>query len=536
MTNGMYDQGRKRQFYQIINAFVPGQTYNYSTSFSRESRSGRRRANLTVRTIKLKNARSEENKNDDIIFWSGNRIKKRIREGTGISDDVHSLKLIRLDEHPDAGIKVEFGVYPRTYILRQGEKVFITWTAPDVSTTQGEISQAQFVFCNSDAIDDNKAIHTFRVEGKDLVELAYSDQASWLDQRILMNDQLYPIALGYKNNPESFQQIRAEYEKYSSGWKFKPILSSSKVVFSPVNMSDVHYPMIDSKIDVIYYLLKQKGIDKVDIKGQLKYLMDSNILEKASTEEIPGILNGFMAAFLDDGKRQAKVIVDNWEYINSEELKEKYKLSKLENLSSKKIKRHESEPYLKEYGINSVAYLEPVECVEMCIGWTSGKFDPGTNDGQAILHGIRASVKGKDISYDPYDKDWSILYHIVDSEGLLFRFKENLDFDARHTFAHLLLKVLPEFCGIEEGSLSEQIFEKDPSILIYSREPGEFRTYGIKHVFDNSLQDLLESAKDFIECPFDNDKKDGCYYCLHKPVGCEYFNLHLDKSSLNGIW
>jgi len=105
-----------------------------------------------------------------------------------------------------------------------------------------------------------------------------------------------------------------------------------------------------------------------------------------------------------------------------------------------------------------------------------------------------------------------------------------LDFETKHTVAHLLMKVLPEFSGVDEGQLSEEIFEGN-AILIYSREPGEFKTYGLKHVFDNSLQELLESAKDFTECPFESSDQ-GCYFCLHKAVGCDTFNTRLSKTRL----
>ena len=520
------DSGKKRQFYQILSAFIPGQTYNYSPVLN-----NRGNPSLTVRTVKIKNGLSAEGKEGDISFWSEPKIRERIGKYSGLPPQEQKLNFIGLDNNPYAEVGIEFDIYPLSFLAQKGSQTFIVW---DTAVSEWErIAQAQFVFCDPNSSNE-PVIYQFRIKGYENIELARPDEANWANQRIIINGHDdFPLSSKYSYYND-FSRIKTEYENNPSSWEFKPILSNAKVVFSPVHMYDVYYPKIDNPKELVYWLLEQKGIKSDEIRAEkfLYYLLSHPDLgTKQTNKDFPVMIS---ENYKGKQNTVATNTIEALGKLSDPKIKEQYKLHKLEAKSAKKTKIGSEHHALKQYKIASVSYLEPLQCIEMCIGWVTGKLEPGTGDGQAPLHRIKVQTEGKDIVQDQTNRSWNILYDITDSEGLFFRLEGNPGFQATHTFAHLLMKTLPEFCGIDESELYEQIFEVDGAFLIYSREPGEFRTYGLKHVFDNALPEVLEAASDFIECPFE-DSHSGCYYCLHKPIGCEWFNLQLNKTLLKSF-
>ena len=523
-----HDSGKTRQFYQILTAFIPGQTYNYSPII--KSGKSAISPNLTVITKRISNVDYiEKGKDEAIRFWSGDNINASIKEYSG-KEDINNLNLIGIKPAGDKRVKVSLDVFPKTFTLKGEEEHLLSWNRSFVENASSSgkengkplrISQAQFVFC------DNKgrpAIREFRIRDRDSVRLLSKEEENWSNQRIIVGTENYPLSSEYAENLD-FDQILKEYKSYPSAWKFKPRLSSSITVFMPIPFADVFYPKIENVVALFDYAMHKQGIkveevdDKEGIDMIRSYLADHYI--PPSNNRIKKNLSDPLA----------EKIISIAERINEPGLKENYKLSKIENQPTARKKDPSGHPYLHDYGLLSVTYLEPLECVNSCIGWITGKTTPGIGENCAILRPITVDKEDNGIVYNQMKQDWTVIYTITKSEGIVFRFGEKCSYEAMHTFSHLLLKTIPGLSGIEEGQLSEQIFEWANAVLIYSNEPGEFRTYGLKHVFENSLRETLESARDFMECPFEQESN-GCYYCLHQPVVCSHFNARLDKDKL----
>ena len=530
MTIGRpWDYGKYRQFYQILTAFIPGQTYNYSPII----RDGRRTVspNLTVKTTELQKLDFiGEEKDSAIRYWSGNGILASINTYSG--RDVKSFNLIGIKPFRDQTIRIILDVFPKTYTIRAENDYSLTWNRRFLDNSGHKLkktnkAQAQFVFCDNTG---NYGIHDFRIRNRDNVLLASAEEENWANQRILVNGHAYPISAAYSYNTD-YEHILKDYISYPSDWKFKPVLSSSLIVFMPVSFSDVFYPSIEKPGALFEYAITKKGIrldelqgtDKVGINA-IKALLDTG--DRTPLEEV--IKKLFSAAL-------SEKILSVYGDLAKDNLKEEYKLSRIEQESSARKKDSENHEYFDDYGLSSVTYLEPLECVNACIGWITGKTVPGVGKDHAVLRPITVEKHPDKLVFDPLKHDWNVIYTITKSEGILFRFAKTQSFETKHAFAHLLLKVAPKLSGIEEGQLAEQIFEWANAVLIYSNEPGEFRTYGLKHVFENSLKDMLEAADEFVDCPFE-DEKEGCYYCLHQPVVCSLFNAKMDKFELRKLF
>jgi len=527
MMSNLYDRGKPRQFYQLLTAFIPGQTYNYSPDLSNN-----RKPSLTVITSRISNVVQDNTEEEEAIkYWSADKIRAEIRRLSGQSAD--AINLIRTVYDPNSDISISLDVYPRTFTVQKGKNRFITWAIPESSEKPDRVSQAQIVFCNPTG---EKGVHEFLVNGMREVELAFPAEENWRNQRIRVRNVIYPLSATYGfGNPPDFDGAIRRFRKSQSEWYFKPILSSSKVVFSPVLASDVFYPRPYHYKDIFQYAASNNGVNAVDVAGDslLKIIYET----PNPSWDIESILKNYN--FPDPNKKLIgeKLVAAQKESLTPE-IKENYKIHRLEEVPPKRKKEAEStneNAHMRDFGLKSVSYLEPLRCIQMCIGWITGRLDPGVGNDQAPLRPVNARVERADIVYDPTNKNWNVVYGLIDSEGLLFKFRKDIGFDAKHTFAHLLLKVLPQFAGLDEGLLAEQIFESANAMLIYSVEPGEFKAYGLKHVFDNSLKDVLDSVADFLECPFEENDS-GCYYCLHKPVGCEQYNRHLSKRELKAAW
>lgn len=542
------DSGKSRQFYQILTAFIPGQTYNYSPVI--KARSGRIVSpSLTVLTKSLYGFQSiDDSTTDRIKYWLKNKILQRIREHS--EKDVRDFNLIGIMPPPDRRIKVRLEIFPTTFTIRKGEEYIIGWDTKFVKSSLAEakrtnerisMSQAQIVFCNSNS-RDQEGIHQFRVNGMEKTKLEFPEEENWANQRIIIGNHSYPLTAEYAYRSD-FDNIMSEYDKHPSSWKFKPILSSALTVFMPITFSDVFYPR--PEIGALFnYVLRKNGIDndKLDQtdKDVIK-LIKSNLDEKPNTDDSK--LQVSEEVIKRSIPSHAKEVIKALQELGSEDLKEEYKLWRMEEDSSTLRKEAKNFSYLTDFGLSSVTYLEPLECVNACIGWITGKTVPfqkgqteeDLDEGGAMLRPIPMRKDNASIEYDPMQHDWNVIYTTIKSEGILFRFARKFSFEAKHAFAHLLLKVLPKLSGIEEGQLFEQIFDKADAIIIYSNEPGEFRTYGLKHVLENSLRDLLELTRDYINCPFEQSAA-GCFYCLHQPVTCSFFNTRLDKTELRTLY
>jgi ATP-dependent helicase YprA (DUF1998 family) len=150
--------------------------------------------------------------------------------------------------------------------------------------------------------------------------------------------------------------------------------------------------------------------------------------------------------------------------------------------------------------------------------------------------------------------EWPVLYYKFDSEGLLVGFDNDLlcrafqklgiiDLtDARrrflHTLAHMMIKTLPVYCGLDTGMLGERIYYEGnyAAVMIFSREPGEVRLGGIRDTLTRNLREWIDSWDSLIDCPLEDNDADGCHYCTYVANSCCDFNKNLSRRLVSKVF
>ncbi len=107
-----------------------------------------------------------------------------------------------------------------------------------------------------------------------------------------------------------------------------------------------------------------------------------------------------------------------------------------------------------------------------------------------------------------------------------------------HTFSHLLIQKSTEHTGLDVNSISEIIYPKSASFLLYSTN--SINIGGLEFTFDEALMDWLSEIQELAKsCPQDPacllNEKGSCNACCYVPeFVCERFNNDLDRSSITG--
>ena len=235
------DSGKTRQFYQILTAFVPGQTYNYSPVI----KSGKKTIspNLTAVTKGLYNLDYiDQEKTNAIKYWSGGKIIGLIKSMSG--RDIESFNLIGIRPPNDKKIKIVLDIFPKTFTTREETTYILTWDKQfienaRVSAKQAkmklDIAQAQFVFCDSKGYG---GIHQFDMRDRNNVLLKSSEEENWSNQRLSIDGKDYPLSTFYAET-NNFEKILSNFNNYPFDWRFKPILSSALTVFMPIHFAGV---------------------------------------------------------------------------------------------------------------------------------------------------------------------------------------------------------------------------------------------------------------------------------------------------------
>lgn len=112
-------------------------------------------------------------------------------------------------------------------------------------------------------------------------------------------------------------------------------------------------------------------------------------------------------------------------------------------------------------------------------------------------------------------------------------------FTLLHSFAHLVLRQCTMLSGFDLNTLSEYLFPKTMSFLIYVNNRSSFIIGGLFTVFEQSLHNLLYKVKDdgdyCIYDPVCKDEKGACHACMHiAEFSCSTFNSNLDRNYLYG--
>jgi hypothetical protein len=187
---------------------------------------------------------------------------------------------------------------------------------------------------------------------------------------------------------------------------------------------------------------------------------------------------------------------------------------------------------------------------------------PETSDSDAV----RGPVTLPNIPSDPDDaaiemarneidrltraEQWSFLLNHLDPVDGYGRFdtqvEDNVEgqvtkyvFELMHTLSHILLKQASTISGFDRTNLSEFLFPRALSLVIYTNNREEFNIGGMTTMVEQQLDNLLGQAhahgNDCMMDPVCSQRGGACLSCLHvSEISCSYFNQVLARDYLYG--
>lgn len=184
----------------------------------------------------------------------------------------------------------------------------------------------------------------------------------------------------------------------------------------------------------------------------------------------------------------------------------------------------------------------------------SGVSDPETVRGPVTLPS--ASSEGsvdtarQEIESLDIEEQWAfLLNHLspVDGFGRFeTRTEDNVEgdvtehvFNLLHTFSHVMLKQTSTISGFDRTNLSEFLFPRALSVVIYANNREQFNIGGMNTMVEQQLDNLVGQAKtkgnDCVYDPVCSQRKGACLSCLHvSEISCSYFNQVLSRDYLFG--
>ena len=147
-------------------------------------------------------------------------------------------------------------------------------------------------------------------------------------------------------------------------------------------------------------------------------------------------------------------------------------------------------------------------------------------------------------------EQWAfLLNHLSPVEGF-GRFETTTDDDVEgevtrhvfqllHTFSHIMLKQASTISGFDRTNLSEYLFPRALSVVIYANNREEFNIGGMTTMVEQQLDNLLGQAEthgnDCMMDPVCSQRGGDCLSCLHvSEISCSYFNQVLSRDYLYG--
>jgi hypothetical protein len=112
-------------------------------------------------------------------------------------------------------------------------------------------------------------------------------------------------------------------------------------------------------------------------------------------------------------------------------------------------------------------------------------------------------------------------------------------FELMHTLSHILLKQASTISGFDRTNLSEFLFPRALSMVIYTNNREEFNIGGMTTMVEQQLDNLLGQAhvhgNDCMMDPVCSQRGGACLSCLHvSEISCSYFNQVLSRDYLYG--
>ncbi len=108
-----------------------------------------------------------------------------------------------------------------------------------------------------------------------------------------------------------------------------------------------------------------------------------------------------------------------------------------------------------------------------------------------------------------------------------------------HSFSHLVLRQAVIQSGYDRTSLSEYLFPRALSFVLYSNNRTKFTIGGLYTLFEQTLHEHLRAVLDKGEaCVYDpvcTEETGACHACMHiSELSCEHFNRNLSRRYLFG--
>lgn len=112
-------------------------------------------------------------------------------------------------------------------------------------------------------------------------------------------------------------------------------------------------------------------------------------------------------------------------------------------------------------------------------------------------------------------------------------------FQLLHTTSHILLKQASTISGFDRTNLSEFLFPRSLSVVIYANNRDEFNMGGMNTMVEQQLDTLLGQAEtvgnDCVYDPVCSQRGGSCLSCLHvSEISCSFFNQVLARDYLFG--
>ncbi|WP_233265211.1 hypothetical protein [Halomarina oriensis] len=148
------------------------------------------------------------------------------------------------------------------------------------------------------------------------------------------------------------------------------------------------------------------------------------------------------------------------------------------------------------------------------------------------------------------EEQWAFLLNHLAPVERYGRFQTDLDdsveelvteyvFKLVHTLSHILLKQASTISGFDRTNLSEFLFPRALSVVIYANNREEFNIGGMHTMVEQQLDNLLGQAESHgNECVYDpvcSQRGGACLSCLHvSEISCSFFNQVLSRDYLFG--
>jgi len=229
---------------------------------------------------------------------------------------------------------------------------------------------------------------------------------------------------------------------------------------------------------------------------------------------------------------------------------------------------------LNDIGIIGATYLKDVPLINLAYGFERGEFDqkktlkPFPRDGfdkenKIPIYLTQMNTEGLLLEFDRKriidflveksiieegpdlgkEKEWFIKNVnpslITPFSGVEDESVTKYVFNLIHTISHVLMKQIPNQCGIGIDQIGEILFPSIPAILIFSRESGEFRLGALKDLFEHKIYpwvDISFKASRPGSCVYDPVCFYGsgaCHSCLYlNEISCAHFNQGLSRHML----